>query len=332
MVFRKPGARAVPLVSLALSASLLAGCGGSDAAGNEGSDGNVTVRLVMSEGNSVPFIAADAGNLLGAWDDKGITVETIAATSSTVGPTMAAEQADISLQAGNKAAADIIAGLDAKLVAGCVLPWDQFLVASDESGASEAADLKGKTFGISGFGSAGHFATLKTAESLGWSEGDYKIVQMGDLDGILAGLESGTIDAFIWSLEPALTAEQEGFGKVLGSVADMVGPNAFEAFSVRTEFAEDHPEAVKAFFEGYFEAVEELQANPEKAVQIVQEEWKNDPYVAERSVEEIVPLLSTDGVIPEENLQGLGEAVQLTVDNPGDFDPAEVYVYWKDLG
>lgn len=315
---------------LVAAALVLASCGGSGESKGDG-DGD-TVRLVLSEGNSMPFIAADLGNKIGAWDDSGITVEIIEATSSTVGPTMASKQADISLQGGNRAVGDIVSGIETELVAGDLLPWDQYLIVGNDTNASEAADLEGKTFGISGFGSAGHFATLATAENLGWKEKkDFKIVQMGDLEGLLAGLESGTIDAFLWSIEPALTAEAEGFGKVLGSVRDLVGPNAFEAFSVRTEFAEENPEAVKAFFEGYFEAVKEFQKDPEKTVQMVIEEWKTDPKVAERAVEEIVPNLSTDGVIPPENLDGLADAVRVTVPEAKEFDINEMYTYWKDL-
>jgi ABC-type nitrate/sulfonate/bicarbonate transport system substrate-binding protein len=330
---RRRGVVAAVAASLSLS---LAACGGSEAPVEDGGggDGDLgTIRVVLSEGKSVPFIAADAGNLLGAWDDKGIDVEIIAASSTTAAATLAAGEADISLQAGNQVVGAILSGLDACLAAAGVLPWDQFMIASNTTGATEPEDLeKGTTFGISGFGSAGHFATLKAVNSLGWSEGDYEIVQMGSLDNLLAGLETNTIDVFIWSLEPALTAEQEGFGTILGSVAPLVGPAVFEAFAVRNDVAEERPEAVKAFFEGYYEAVEELQADPEKATDIIQNEWGNTQLVAERSTEEIIPLLSTDGDIPEENLQGLAEAVTLTVEDAGDFDIESMYCPWTELG
>ena len=64
---------------------------------------------------------------------------------------------------------------------------------------------------------------------------------------------------------------------------------------------------------------------------MVIEEWKTDPKVAERAVEEIVPNLSTDGVIPPENLDGLGEGVRVTAPEAKEFDIKEMYTYWKDL-
>jgi ABC-type nitrate/sulfonate/bicarbonate transport system substrate-binding protein len=320
------------LAALACTVLLLAGCGGTAGAKKpEGSDLG-TLRIVLSEGHSVPFIAADAGNTLGVWNGTGLKVETIAATSATVGATMAAKQADISVQAGNKAAADIISGLKSKVSAGILQPWDQYIVASKQSGATTAADLKGKSIGTSGFGSAGHFATLKMAQSLGWSASDYKVVQLGGLKELLAALKRGTIQAFVWSLEPALRAEDEGYGKILGSVRDMVGPNVFEAISVRDEVAAERPKAVKAFFEGYFKAVKMLQGDHKKAVDIMVNDWKTDRSVAERSVQQIVPLLSPDGKIPDANLKGLAGAIKVTVKGAGDVDTSSMYRYWQEIG
>lgn len=317
--------------SLGLAMLLVAACGGGSDEASESSDGTPTVRLIVSEGDSLPFIGAEAGAELGVWDDKGINVKIIDGTSSTVGPSIASGNAEIGLGTGVKAASDIIAGLDATLTAGDVLPWDQYVIASPDSGASKPEDLKGKKFGISSFGSAGHFATLTIAKNLGWSESDYQVVPLGNLEGLLGALRSGTIDAFIWSIETVLTAENEGFGENLGSVADLVGPNAFEAFLVSNDYAEEHPENVKAFFEGYFEAVAKLQDDPEWAKKFVVEEWKKDPEVADEAVDLLLPILSTDGKIPPENLEGLADAVHTTVENIGDFDINSIYRYWKDL-
>jgi ABC-type nitrate/sulfonate/bicarbonate transport system substrate-binding protein len=314
---------------LGLAMLVVAACGGGGDDG--GSSDGKTVRLIVSEGDSLPFIAAEAGEELGVWDDKGIDVKIIDGTSATVGPSIASGNAEIGLGTGVKAASDIVAGLDATLTAGDVLPWDQYVIASEKSGATEPADLKGKKIGISSFGSAGHFATLTVAKNLGWSESDYEIVPLGNLEGLLGALRSGTIDAFVWSIETVLTAVDEGFGKNLGSVADIVGPNAFEAFLVSNDYADEHPENVKAFFEGYYEAVAKLQADPDWAKKYVVDEWKKDPKVADEAVDLLLPILSKDGKIPPENLDGLSDAVHTTVDGIGDFDINSIYRYWKDL-
>ena len=316
----------IPIVLLA-AGMLAAGCGGQDSPAAD----NDTVRLVVSEGNSLPFIAAEAAESLGVWKEAGIKVEIIDATSATVSSAMASQNADISLQAGVKAVGDIAAGLEATLVAGCVLPWDQYILAAPTVNANSPADLKGSRFGISGFGSAGHFATIKIADSLKWSSSDYEIVQLGSLDGMIAALKSERIDAFIWSVEPVLTAVQGGYGKNLGSVADLVGPNAFEAFSVNDEFMTGNPELTKKFFDAYFKAVAKLKADPAGAEKFVVDEWKKDPSVAKEAVDKLLPLLSDDGVIPEANIAGLKAAVALSDEDLADFDVAENYTYWKDM-
>ncbi|MGV9796539.1 ABC transporter substrate-binding protein [Mycobacterium sp. NPDC003449] len=316
-----------PLVSLLIIATLAAGCGGNDSSAAD----NNTVRLVVSEGNSLPFIAAEAAESLGVWNEEGIKVEIVDATSSTVAAAMASRNADISLQAGVRAVGDIAAGLEATLVAGCVLPWDQYILAAPASAANSAADLKGSRFGISGFGSAGHFATIKIAETLGWSSSDYEIVQLGSLDGMIAALKSDRIDAFIWSIEPVLTAVKGGYGKDLGSVADLVGPNAFEAFSVRDEFMNDNLDLTNKFFDGYFKAVAKLKADPAWAEKFVIDDWKKEPSVAKEAVDKLLPLLSDDGTIPDENIKGLSAAVAASDEALADYDVAEHYTYWKDM-
>lgn len=310
-----------------LTAGVLAACGSDSSAGGDG-----TINLVVSEGNSLPFIGAEAGNDLGVWEDKGIEVNIIEATSDTTAATLASGDADLSLESGNRIVAGANSGVGISLTAGCLLPWDQHLAVADDLNADEPADLKGKNLGISGFGSAGHFATLKMADSLGWKKGDYKITQMGSLDNLVAGLKKGTIDAFLWSVEPVLTLKYSGEAKDLGSVADLVGPNAFEAFSVRDQVAEERPDDVKAFFEGYFDAVKQLQNDPQKAIDIMVDSWKKDPKVAKEAVESMLPKLSTDGGIPEDNQKGLEDAVHLTIENSDDYKVGSIYKYWQDLG
>ena len=85
------------------------------------------------------------------------------------------------------------------------------------------------------------------------------------------------------------------------------------------------------FFEGYFEAVEKLQADPDWVKDFVVNEWKKDPEVADEAVDLLLPILSTDGEIPPENLDGLADAVHTTVEGVDDFDINSIYTYWKDL-
>lgn len=322
------GALALLLVSTA--------CGGGaadDGGSGEGSgQGLGTLRVVVSVPESLPFIGVQKGKDLGAWEGTGLDVELITSFSAEVGKIMAAGDADIAVQAANTAAANIAKGLEAKLTGGIVLPWGQYVIASTKTkpDATSVEDLVNSTWGISGFGSAGHFSTAKVVEAMGWSEDQYEITPLGGIREIVAALQSGTIDAFTWSAQEAFQAEVAGYGKVLQPTGDLVGPIVFEAFNVRTEVIENRPEALRVFFEGYYETISSLQEQPDKVLSILVDEWGKNPEAAKRAVEAELGEFTTDGKIPQENLQGLAEATEFQ--NEGlTVKPDELYQYWGDL-
>ncbi len=288
-----------------------------------------TLRVVTVAAQSPLFIGVQAAEQLGTWEGTGLTVEVVNGTSPTAGQIMASGKADIGLTEGTRAAANISQGLKATIVGSAVSPWTQYIIASTKSGATKIEDLKGGTFGVSGIGSAGHYSARKTAEAFGWSEDDYTVTPLGNLEALRAALQSGSIDAFAWSSEAAFSLEQKGAAKVLGSTGEYVGPNVFEAFSVMNDVLKERPEAVRVFFEGYYAAIKRLQDNPEKAIDILVNDWDVEPAVAKRVVDADIPNLSTTGEVKDEELKGLAAAVTFATKQPPP-DPSTFYKYWRD--
>jgi ABC-type nitrate/sulfonate/bicarbonate transport system substrate-binding protein len=320
--------------TLTVGGLMLAACGGGDegsgadqAPGGDGDLGSLSV--VTSVPKSLLFIGVQGAEQLGTWEGTGLEVEVISGTSPTAGQIMASGEAQIGLMDGNRAAANIVQGLEATIMGSNVSPWAQYIIASDESGATSIEDLKGGTFGVSGIGSAGHFATQKVAESLGWSDDEYTVTPLGNLDSLRASLESGSIDAFAWSSTTAFALEEAGAGNVLGSASDHVGPNAFEVFVVMNDVIESQPDALCTFFQGYYDVVEELQDDPQLAVDVLVDEWDVNPVAAERAVEADIPNLSATGEISGEELEGLTKAVTFATGDDAP-DPAAIYEYWQD--
>lgn len=314
------------LPGIAVLMMLLAACGGSD---SDSDDGLGTLRVVSVVPNSLLFIGVQAADRLGTWDGTGLTVEHIQGSSPTAGQIMASGDAEIGLMDGNRAMANIAEGLEASLVGSCYSPWAQQIIAGKQTGAKKLEDLKGANFGVSGEGSGGHYATYKVARSLGWSKDDYKITPLGDVKALTAALKSGAIDAFAWSSTTAFNIEEMGLGTVLSQTDEIVGPNVFESFTVMNEVSEKRSEAVRVFFEGYYKAIEELQKNPQLAIDILVEDWEVNPVAAKRAVELELPQLSTDGSISEEELAGVAEAAEFATGTKVK-DPKSVYTYWKD--
>jgi len=319
----------VLVTALALIGVFVAACGGSSGtSASSGKGGLGTLNVVTVVPNSLLFIGVQAAQQLGTWDGTGLKVNVINGTSPTAGQIMASGKADIGLMDGNKAAANIVQGLPAKILASCISPWSQYIIASSKSGATKVQDLKGGTFGTTGVGSAGDYSAYKTAQALGWSKDDYKATPLSNLEGLRAALKAGSIDAFAWSSTTAFNLEATGEGRVLTSTRDFVGPNVFEAFTVMNKVAKERADAVRVFFEGYYKAIAKIKANPQLAIDILTKDWQVNPVAAQKSVAADVPNLSTDGKISDAEQQGLADAVKFSIGKEP-ASPSSVYQYWQ---
>jgi NitT/TauT family transport system substrate-binding protein len=309
------GWRAVAAVAATLSLALAA-CGGQSAHSED--PNNLGMLKVIETGQyDVPMIGADAATDLGMWN-KSLHVQI--AVGEHIGEALASGDVDVGIGSPNRVIGAIMQGLQAKIVGATIPWWDQYVVASTKSGAAKPADLKGKTFGVTSFGSAGHYSTVKLAQSLGWSKNDYKIVTMGNINGLNAGLKNGTIDAFLWSAFPAYTLEQSNDAKVLGSIRDLVGPNPLDVIVVSDKALENRPKAVEAFCDGYYGAVKKLQTDPKEALDLFVNKWGKDPVVTPKVINQELGLLSKDGAISDEMLKNMIDATKFTVEGVDSLD------------
>ena len=317
------------IVAIALVTTSCAG-GAPDDSNTGDSDEPVTVRVVTSVTNFYTFVGVQAHKELGTWDDSGINVEVISGTTPTLGQIMAGGQADVSLGYGATIAANIVSGLEETLVANNIGPWDQYVIAGTASGAETLEDLRGGNFGLTGKGSPGDYTMQLMAEELGWAPDEYKSTALGDVGTLFAALAAGQVDAVVWNADQAYKLEENGVGKIVATTSDYVGPSNLESFGVMDAFAEEHPEALRIFFEKYYEMVEKMQADP-KLYSDVLVGWGLEPTVAEKLAENSLPLLSTDGVITEEELEGISASIPITIGKPDSQPPTIKYEYWKDF-
>lgn len=324
--------RAAALASL--TALALTACGDDGEDGETADNGAEAaelepVRVATSVSQSFIFIPVQAMDRLGTFEEVGMDVELIEATTPTINQVMAGGEADIALAGGNSVLAGIEQGIDMTLVASSMSDWDQRLIARPEIESVE--DLEGGNLGISGAGAPGHYALEKLAEAMNWEEDeDYTLTSVGDLQGLTAALTADTIDVFAWNSQTAFTMEEAGDAVILGEAAEYVGDVVLQAFGVMDEFAEENPEEVQLFFEAYFDMVQQLQEDRDLFIEILVEEWDVEPAVAERLADE-GPLdnVSADGEITDAEMEGLVESAEFTLDGE-EIDDVK-YVYWQDL-
>jgi ABC-type nitrate/sulfonate/bicarbonate transport system substrate-binding protein len=314
----------VTVALVATATALTAACSTSGGATAGSGGGATTIRLA----SVTSFDLGDAAVFDSAtWDGSGVTVQRITATSPTADPLLASGGADIVVQSSNKAVADIAKGLPATIVATSSLDWGQNVVAKPNVG--DISQLKGKTFGISGFGSGGYYATLKLAEHFGWAHSDYKVAQFGGLPQLTAALKTGAIDAFLWNPQQAAQLQSEGIAKDLGSVDPYITA-AGTVFSVSNKLLSAHPAAVKTFFTAYYKQVAKIRADPTLALNLAVAKKQNRSAV-ESIYKEIVGKMSIDGSIPAKNLQGMSDAAKLSDTSLKTIDMTKVYKYWRTI-
>lgn len=245
--------------------------------------GTLTVAYVSE--NSLVYMGVQEGNNLGAWVETGVTVEVVSTDDAAATQLLAGGNVDIVAQTAVRLTESVKQGTEASIVGGIRKGNSQFLFVTDDSGAESIEDLRGGTFGISGFGSPGHFSTASAVDGLGWTEDDYEIVALGGLAEIRAAVQQGSIDAFFWSAPVSYTLEAEGHGTILGHIGDYAADQGLISFSASNSVVEERPEAVAAFLDGFYGLIEEFQADPSIPKSIMVDEWGQAELAADAALE-----------------------------------------------
>jgi NitT/TauT family transport system substrate-binding protein len=314
-------------VAAAVALSLAAGGCGNDDGGSASGGGNAAtgeITVAVSAKNSVTYVAIQEGNKLGVWDGSGISVKLVDATSASATQALASGDADIMVNVGTAGVLAQAKGLDLRLVGSILLPNSQSLVVPGQSPVQDVNQLRGKKFGISSFGSGGHYATAMIADHYGWSKNDYQPVVLGDISQIKAAFTRGDIDAFVWSPEVTYEMEASGEGRILATAQDFVPPYVHAGFFATNDMVTNRAAALKTFLDKYYAYIAKLQTDLAPAISIMSDQWKMQPQVADEIAKKFIPELSKSAEIPSENLQNLKSAVEF-IEPTAKVDAEKIY-------
>jgi taurine transport system substrate-binding protein len=134
------------------------------------------------------------------------------------------------------------------------------LVARNGSGINTPQDLIGKKVAVP-FVSTGHYSLLAALKHWNIDPAKVTIVNLAP-PAIAAAWKRGDIDAtYVW--DPALGVAKET-GKVLITSGELakIGAPTFDAWIVRKDFADKHPEIVKAFAKTTLDAYADYRKDP----------------------------------------------------------------------
>jgi len=122
------------------------------------------------------------------------------------------------------------------------------------SAATSVDDLRGKSFGISRFGSGSHIMAHLLATERRWElPAELKFAVKGGLPDLLGGIADGSVDSFLWE-----TFTCRPHSDVLRKVGEIVTPWPCFVIAVRRDLAQRHPAAMNRFLRTVCDACREF--------------------------------------------------------------------------
>lgn len=206
---------------------------------------------------------------------------------------------------------------------------DQKGVSPDSPLEERLKALKGLKIGVTSPGAPSDTYTRFYLRSVGLNpERDVEIVPLDSAPALLAALEEGQIDAYQLSPPTPYVAAEEGFGVVLvdgpkGEVPEFEN-FSYTAWGTTRSWAEDNPEAAKAFSRAIAKATEKVKSSPDQvSEQVLDDVGGQDPAVVRRTLRAIVPALSPDGCFDPKVVAKTLDTMVKNELGEGEADPAE---------
>jgi NitT/TauT family transport system substrate-binding protein len=152
-----------------------------------------------------------------------------------------------------------LTGFDLVLIAAVENNYYQVVFARPDITRPE--QLKGKRFGISGFGSATHYAALILFKHLNMEPNkDVALIPAGPDAERLGALVAGKLDASFFNLSTAPVARRMGFVELI-NVADLGVEVQGNGLATSRAYIKSNRETVKAALKGYIESIYFIHAN-----------------------------------------------------------------------
>jgi NitT/TauT family transport system substrate-binding protein len=156
------------------------------------------------------------------------------------------------------------------------------------------ADLKGKTFGISTFGSETDIAIGILLNGLHLTREDVTVSQIGGSSQRFAALVAGRIDVAPL-IEPAITLAKERGFNALVDLAAAKAPWIFDSVVVSAQYLKENRETLTRFVRAYAAGAYLALADEKKAKEVIAQKFKtNDPKVIAATYADFRRLLPDD--------------------------------------
>ncbi|SDB14764.1 sulfonate transport system substrate-binding protein [Pseudobutyrivibrio sp. YE44] len=225
---------------------------------------------VIRVGRQPGDLLANIAEHNGYFEEEGLTIDTqVFSYGPPIIEALTAGDLDIGFMGDQPAFSAISNGVDIEIISK-TRASDKLhgLLARNDSGIETLADLKGKKVSVP-FGSNAQPLLYIYLDSVGLTEDDVEILNLGVADGVTS-LLAGDIDAaIVWEPHFRAVAEKEDSIHV---VANAEGYKQYVSITVdRAEFGKEHPDLVAKYLKALDKAAKWSVENPEEAAQIIKD-------------------------------------------------------------
>ena len=258
------------------------------------------VRIGISAA-SLGFLPTVLAEKKGFYSKHGINSEHVLVPCAIATNALLSDDLDYAVCTG-PGIAGAIKGLPIKLVMTTQDKLGYLLLVKPE--VQKLTDLRGKTIGISTFGSQLYLTSVTLFRQAGMEPGkDVNLLPGGDNTARLAAMDAGKIDAAFVSSPADIFGAKRGY-KVLLWTRDHV-PLTQNAMVVTDKSLKQSPEQVKRTIKGTIEALQFIRDHQEESVAIASKWLKLDLATTRAAFDNYLPCYSRDGGLSDQALKDL---------------------------
>jgi NitT/TauT family transport system substrate-binding protein len=236
----------------------------------------------------------------GYFAEQGLDVDLTFASSITAGQAMAANSIPIGLVGSEGFDLNLEhGGPFTRYVAGVTTRFVYKIVGRPELGGM--ADLRGKILGVTRQGSVSDYAGRKALLRYGLTaDTDVSMAYLGSTDASVASVVAGHVDAITAAPPTDRRALQQGM-KLLVDLEPLNMPFWMAGILVRSDYAQDNPDAVERFLKGYLHGIATALNDPEIAMDALAKYLElDDRDLLRHTYDTYRPTWSRDQLVPED--------------------------------
>lgn len=254
------------------------------------------LRVGKPEATGFDFAVVEVGIEKGIFARNDIEVENIAfGGAAREQQALAAGSLDIALGSGLEMAM-IVKGAPEKGVAAMYgAPMNMCVIVLPNSPITDPAQLKGKSIAVSAAGSLTAWVAKELSNRQGWGPTGVNPVGLGSLDGMLAQLFSGNVDASVSSTEYAYRLQAEGRARILVTFGKLVPDFLTHVIFASNDLIARNPALLRRFLKAWFETIVYMNENKDETIRITRTVTRLPPDIADTIYREQMPMFSLDG-------------------------------------